>query len=216
MVAHRVTAQESKHVFVQQVRPTISDDEARSICKLYVNIYLTTIHDAQYQEDTMMNIIIEEVINKCAQDLGLTGRLEVDYNPDVIRLYTINFQVVRNALNIIMMKGLTRGAISVDSIQTAIETGAQEALSAYHEAIEHEDAEARRLFSQVDTRVKHRGDSHAEKDHLRVSGIMQHNFDIDSNYHCQDYNNNRNHDHFNIDVRYIRAKSHYQYCFSYY
>ncbi|CAF3994801.1 unnamed protein product [Rotaria sp. Silwood1] len=49
------------------------------------------------------------------------------------------------------MKELTRNAISIDSIQTQIQAGVQEALVDLHEATEEADNKVRNMLSRINT-----------------------------------------------------------------
>jgi len=137
-----------------------------------VDTYLNKIHQSPLQQDANMNKTIDYVTNTCLENLVSTGELEVSSKQHTLELHEICSKVARSALDVLMMKELTRDVTSVDAIQTIIRAGAQDALRDLHEAIEETDTKVQHLFNRKDTRVRTRQFIHDNNCHFFFPGTV--------------------------------------------
>jgi hypothetical protein len=80
---------ESEHDQIRLRSQVFTDDEARTICKTYMNAYLDKIHRTPSQKHASMDATIQYVTDKCVEDLVLTGEIEVSIKRDILEINDI-------------------------------------------------------------------------------------------------------------------------------
>jgi hypothetical protein len=118
------TGPELKPEEIWPQRRSITENQARSICKSHVDSFLTKTRRAPHQRSINMNDTIAIVMAGCVEDLVLTGVPEV----------------ARSSVDVLMIEELTADVTSIESIEAVIDAGVYAALDVFNEAVEEAEA----------------------------------------------------------------------------
>ncbi|CAF5069162.1 unnamed protein product, partial [Rotaria sp. Silwood1] len=131
----RTTESERENEDIQPQGRTITNSQAQNICKAHVNAYLGKSRRAPYQRSLSTNNTITSVLASCEADLLFTGIPEA----------------AQSGVSVLMIEDLTNDLTSINSIQTAIESGIKEAFVTLDEAAEVAQAEVSQLLGLTTT-----------------------------------------------------------------
>ncbi|CAF4166555.1 unnamed protein product [Rotaria magnacalcarata] len=99
---------------------SITENQARTICKTHINTFLGKSRKAPYMRSINTNDTISIVMDACVQDVLLTGVPEM----------------ARSSTDVLMIEELTADVTSISSLKNVIETGMPQAIIAYNQAAE--------------------------------------------------------------------------------
>ncbi|UJR07945.1 hypothetical protein I4U23_012224 [Adineta vaga] len=120
---------------IQDSGRTFRQSQAQTICQTYVNAYMNKLRLAPYQRSVSMNNSIASVLTDCEADVIFSGIPEV----------------AQSSVSALMMEHVTKNAVSIELIQTAIQSNGQQALVELEDAIEDAQTEVAEIFGFTTT-----------------------------------------------------------------